>query len=559
MSKAPAVIYLEADDEVTSVVRRLRASEPGPVVIVAPGRSRATSSVVALRLLARAAEADGRDLRVVGDALTRSLAAEAGVAAFATLDDARRADAIAPGSQPRRAEIHVVRGPATEDGAPTLGALPLPNPDAPDSALGVPSVSPADEVTRPVPVIRPTARGGSVVRARPAPFAPAGWWRRTPVAAMAGIAVLLLGSLVAAAALLPAATITIVPRGEPIDPVSSVVLVEDPERIAGTAEATATVTATGSYEVNQAAAGSVVFFNFNFFDVEVPAGSLVATGTEEGDQAYATDAAVVVPAGEFDPFFGGITAGEAPATVTASATGEAGNVAAGAIDTVLDEQLAGQLRGFPSITEPLVTNPEPTAGGLAATGVEITQEDVDAAVEALRAALRQAVDEALADSEDDPHADPAAPAEAEITGLDDLVGTRDTETVQIRGTLAYERLVADATQVESEAAGRFVADPTGLPPGWQLLEQSTVVEIGEARSTDAGLAVDVTVTGVAVPIVEATDVVERVSGLSAEDAEAALEELGTASVELWPGWVSSVPPMDWRVEVRIVEPEALEP
>ena len=48
-----AVIYLEADDEVTSVIRRLRAAEPGPVIVVAPGRSRATSSVVALRLLGR--------------------------------------------------------------------------------------------------------------------------------------------------------------------------------------------------------------------------------------------------------------------------------------------------------------------------------------------------------------------------------------------------------------------------------------------------------------------------------------------------------------------------
>ncbi len=50
MNDGPAVIYLEADDEVTSVIRRLREADPGPVIVVAPGRSRATSSVVALRL-----------------------------------------------------------------------------------------------------------------------------------------------------------------------------------------------------------------------------------------------------------------------------------------------------------------------------------------------------------------------------------------------------------------------------------------------------------------------------------------------------------------------------
>jgi hypothetical protein len=146
VSEMPTVIYLEADDEVTSVVRRLRAAEPGPVVVVAPGRSRATSSVVALRLLGRAAEADEREVRVVGDVLTRSLAAEAGLSAFGTLDDARRAgETTGPVGEPRHAEIHVVRGPVTDETAPTVAAAPP-----------VAAASLADEeMTRPVPIARP--------------------------------------------------------------------------------------------------------------------------------------------------------------------------------------------------------------------------------------------------------------------------------------------------------------------------------------------------------------------------------------------------------------------
>ena len=84
MSESPAVVYLEADDEITSVVRRVRATDAERVIVVAPGRSRATSSAVALRLLARAGEEAGRDVALVGDALTRSLAAEAGLTAYAT-------------------------------------------------------------------------------------------------------------------------------------------------------------------------------------------------------------------------------------------------------------------------------------------------------------------------------------------------------------------------------------------------------------------------------------------------------------------------------------------
>ena len=109
MSDEAAIVYLEADDEVTSVVRRVRQADGDAVIVVAPGRSRAVSSVVALRLLARAAERSGRRLLIVGDALTRSLAGEAGLGAHATLDDARRAEIGAPPLEPTRAAISVVR------------------------------------------------------------------------------------------------------------------------------------------------------------------------------------------------------------------------------------------------------------------------------------------------------------------------------------------------------------------------------------------------------------------------------------------------------------------
>jgi hypothetical protein len=545
VSESPTLLYLEADDEITAVVRRVRAADPGRVIVVAPGRSRATSSAVALRLLARAADADGRDLAIVGDALTRSLAAEASIEAHASVDEARRGDAApAPAtSDASHATIHVVRGPATEESAPTLAAVRVTAPAA-------------DDATLPVPVVLPEAKPRAT--RRPARVASG---RRLPIALLGAIAVLVVGAMAVGATVLPAATITIVPRTEMIEPVADSIVVDDPQRIAGTAEATAAVTATGSYEINEAATGAVVFFNFNFFDVEVPAGSLVATGSEAGDQAFATAEAVVVPAGSFDPVFGGITAGETPpVAVTAAATGEGGNVAAGAIDTVLDPGLAGQLRGFPTIDEPLVTNPAAMTGGVAASGVEITQQDVDAAVAQLHDALRQQVDDVLAETGDAPYADAGEPAAPQITGVDGLVGTRDPEAAEISGTLSYDRLVADPAAVEAAAIERFSSDPSTVPEGWQLLDGATTVEIGEARrSGEAEMTVDVSVTGRAAPMIDAADVVARVTGLSAEAAEAALADLGAASVDLWPGWVGTVPGMTWRIEVRVAEPETPEP
>src|SRR6478672_13058639 len=83
------ILYLEPDDEIPSVVRRVRESELPRLVLVAPGRSKATSSAIGLRLLARHANEVGRQLSLVADPAARALAAEAGIPAFASIDQAQ--------------------------------------------------------------------------------------------------------------------------------------------------------------------------------------------------------------------------------------------------------------------------------------------------------------------------------------------------------------------------------------------------------------------------------------------------------------------------------------
>ena len=75
--------------------------------------------------------------------------------------------------------------------------------------------------------------------------------------------------------------------------------------------------------------------------------------------------------------------------------------------------------------------------------------------------------------------------------------------------------------------------------------------IGDARQDGEALIVAVTVTGSSTPAIDPDEVIDRVRGLSVDEAEAALADLGTPTVELWPGWVSSVPENDWRIEVMI--------
>lgn len=527
-----ALIYLEADDEVTSVVRRVRASTEPRVVVVAPGRSRATSSVVALRLLARFAEEENREIAVVGDALTRSLAAEAGLAAYLTVEDARQAaPADSAGVAPRRAGIHVVRGSNTAEVAPTAAAAPFVDPDA------------AWAETRPRPVARAVPGPGQATGRRPGR-------RRVPVA----VAAALLGALVAAAfiagaVLLPAANVTIAVRTDPISSRTYTLDAPEAERVTGTVDDVATVSASGTYPILKQATGTVTLFNFNVSPVDVDAGTLVAAGQEAGAQAFATVIPVIVPEGSLTPE-GFIQAGEATVNVMAAAPGPAGNVPAEAIDTVLSDGPRNRLRGFANNAQPLVVNPGPTSGGSESSGTEITQEDVDAAVASLREALTALVAAELDRTRATAVTIGEIPQPA-IEGLDGLVGTRDLETVDIRGTLAYDHWLVDQEGLERAAAERFARDGEAIPRGSRVVDAETAVEVTEMAATADGVQVTVEVSGRAEAMVDADVVLERIRGRTLDDARAALRDFGRASIDLWPGWVTSVPDLEWRIAVTI--------
>ena len=116
-----------------------------------------------------------------------------------------------------------------------------------------------------------------------------------------------------------------------------------------------------------------------------------------------------------------------------------------------------------------------------------------------------------------------------------------------------------ASEVVALATERLLGDAAVLPPGHELLPSATEVTIGEARQDGDALIVAVTVTGASTPVIDRDEVVDRVRGRSVDEAEAALAGLGTPTVDLWPGWVSSVPGIDWRIEVRIAGEDVTTP
>jgi hypothetical protein len=358
----------------------------------------------------------------------------------------------------------------------------------------------------------------------------------------------MVAATVAGAALLPAATVTIVPRSDEVGPVDYVIEVADAEPSRGIETATAEVVASGTYTVQEPASGTVVLYNWTFFPVDVPAGTFVAAG----EQAFATQAAVTVPRGQLTGA-GTIAAGDIAVAVVAAAAGPAGNVAADAINVVVDPSIDARLRGFPENPEPRVLNPEPTAGGVDATGPEITQEDVDIARAALREDLAARVAEAIGTADPDLITVEAPRSDPTIQLPEGLAGMRDEERVEITGELAWEVVRAEPTAVSEEARARLMADGSLLPDGHELLQDSIEVELGQAALADGVLTVTATVSARSIGRIDLDEVRRRIEGRTAEEAEAALADLGSVSVELWPGWAATVPELEWRVEIRVGE------
>jgi hypothetical protein len=516
----PQLLYLEPDDEITSVIRRLRGADAGRVVLVAPGRSRATSSVVALRLLQRAAAETGRSVALVADASTRSLAGEAGLAAFASVADATSGTpSLAEPMTPTRAPIHVVRGAG---GARPQPAKPIAATDGMEETVAVHLPPPAG------------AAGASGRRRAPAPGLPRWPW----------LVALLLVALAVGAALLPGATVRIAAATVPVGPVSIPISVDVAGHAADQLEVTKPGTATGERLEEVPANGVVTFFNWNTVAVEVPRGTHVSVG---GSTAFVTLERIVVPRGKFGA---PIDPGEKSVAVAAVVAGVEGNVAAGAIDTVDDESVRLFLRGFPENPNRLVNNADPTAGGLETSHSVIQQKDVDAVVAAIEAELQSQLDAALAGEPDRLYA--AAP-EAEVPSVEipkELVGTEDQPTFELSGKLTFDRAYGSRAEAEGSASSAFLALGDEVPSGTTIVTGSIHVDLGQATLAGERLDVTASVTAAATTTIDEEQVRDRIAGLTVAEAKAQLEPLGDVEVDLWPAWVDRLPRLTFRIDIR---------
>ena len=519
MPEQPQLIYLEPDDEITSVVRRLRAAEGSSVVIVAPGRSRATSSSVALRLLAQVAAEEKRSLALVADPATRAVASEAGIAAYASVAEATSGKVALQGSRvATRAPIHVVRGLA--EIAPAGAAL-----GAPADRSG-----PGDETV----VVRTPKRavpGGPPRSAR-------GRFRLPKWPWLAGLLAVL---LVVGAALLPGATVRITPATIAVPPRPYLLNLPIAGHQPSVLQATAPGTATGQRLEEIPATGTVTFFNRSIGSVQIPQGTQVSDG---GTIAFTTTETITVPGGAFfgDP-------GEKSVGVVAVVAGTSGNVDAGVIDTIDNPDIRFNRR---------VANADPTVGGAEIPHIVVQQLDVDPVVAAIEADLASQLADSLAGQTDRVYAGPQAGEAPVIVVPSDLVGTEEMPTFELDGTLAADRPYVARADVQAAATEALQADPSAAPSGTSIVADSVEVEIGAATATADAMTVQVMVRAAAAAAIDESAVGDRVAGLTIVEAQAELADIGAVQVDLWPRWLDRLPRIPFRiiVETSVASPDA---
>jgi hypothetical protein len=307
-------------------------------------------------------------------------------------------------------------------------------------------------------------------------------------------------------------------------------------------EAQRTFTTTGTKVKETVAGGSVTFTNYDpTASNTIPSGSIVST---EGGIRFRTLSTLVVPRASFTPPTTTVPS-EASVDIQAVKAGTQGNVPANAIRVVPPGESSLFLA---------VHNPAPTTGGTHTETPEIKQAEVDKAVAALQLDLEAALRENVASGAGAPAGVTLFP-ETAVLGIvtpdidpKTLVG-QAVATFDLKLSASGTVIAVDPTPIRTIAQADLQAQVT---KGHRLVPDSVDIVIGDGTvGEDGQVTFLATARAVQVAIVDPEAVRSLVKGKTAAEAQAALVPFGTASVTLWPDWVSTVTGVDSRLTVIV--------
>ncbi len=572
------IVYLDAEDEITSAASRIRAAADSRVALVVPFGSRVATSRINFRLLAREATINGRRLDIVApDASARALAASAGIAVFGSVGEYEAAlDAPDDGDDPRPTPAG--HGASGLPAAAIAGASATAAATAGASAIAAPGGALAGTGRNATPrgvegPTRATTASGArtahdddldavIHRGRDVPVAKPRA-RRAGARLLAGFVLLLIGLTIAGVAaflFLPAADITVTPQVQPVGPIELTVRTDpsatavDPanavipaQTVSIPVEVSADFPATGVRTVTTPAKGAVRWKNCDPSSAyTIPKGTIVSTAS---GIRFGLDEDLFLPVATIQG--GGTNVNLRCQTsqvgVTADDPGPDGNVPAGTIRVVP----ARYNRNLVS-----VTNLQPTTGGTKQEFKRVSRKDVEAATAQLQQQLNDQFQVELADPANVPTGTTVFPETAALgeptPSVDPatLVGT-EGDTFNLGMSAQGTVTAVDRTPVQAiaETALRDAVDP-----GHELVDGSTRIDVGDGTVHDGVVEFPVAGSAKQVQPVEAATLLPKVLGHPVADARAALEPYGDVRIVLWPGFVTSVPTFDRRVSLVVAPP-----
>lgn len=519
------VIYIDVEDDITTIVGKIKASKEKIVAVVPPARYGVFQSAVNMRLLKRTTDTAKKHLVIISNS-----SALAALAASANIPVAKNLQ-----TKPEIAEIPVLK----VDDNDIIDGNDLP---VGDIASATKSKSASDRAVDDVIATSASTSASSAATKKPArgkksdSKVPNFSTFRKRLFIFGGLGVLLVGFLVWAIWFAPKATVIITAKNTPVTVDSNVQLAVGGAtdfktstikaiRQEQSADVAVEFTATGTKDVGEKATGTVRFTSDSFSalssGISIPAGTKL---TSMSGKEYTTDSAVVLST----------TVGNTKSTgITAVERGTSSNGANGSVS------------GAPATVAATITGGA-TTGGTDKTATVVSQDDIDKATRALSEKkaedLRPKLDtmfsesnviikETFQEKRGDPV--PSVKLDEEATG-----------PVTLKSTVTASMMAVERSEIQKFLKTGIQSEIEGMKSQKIYSDGSSDVKFSQFVNDAEKPKIRLTANGKIGPVIKEDEVKEQSLGKNYGEIQLALEAIdGVEDVDIkfWPFWVRTVP------------------
>lgn len=531
---AKDVIYIDVEDDITTIIGKVKASHEGIVALVPPNRIGVLQSAVNMRLLAKSAKSAKKHVVLITNNQPLAM-----LAATADIPVAKNLQ-----SKPELADTPVLKvdGDDVIDGEQLAVGELVGTAGTDETESGIDAVI---EAQKEKPDDKPAKKAADKKKI------PDFSSFRKKLFLFGGLGVLLIGFLVWAIWFAPRATVIITAKTTTATVDRNVELTLDGQtnvengvlravRQEQKQDISVEFAATGERNVGDKATGRVRLSHQSLSSATVPAGTRLSTS---GGLVFVLDTAVVLPASQIGGpgCFPTACPGTATGRVTASEGGANYNAA------------TGSLSGAPSgVSASLV---DATSGGTNRIARVVSEDDVEKAAAALgekkaddlRAKLKSAfgasgviIDDSYRETRGDPT--PSVAVGAEASG-----------SVNLKATITATMLAVEQSQLNNFLRASMEKEIAGKANQKIFDDGTKGVKFAQFSDRNDQLTVRVTANGKIGPEIKEDDVKEQVRGKRYGDIQASLEAIegvNDVDTKFWPFWVRTVPDNTERITVE---------